>query len=94
MDLVHLLWKIILLDLFLKESVQPLVLETINDPRLSAESLLLPEDAAVLVGFDGNFQYWNLLLASSYLADKKVGLLICGSSYSPSKGAVCGNKHR
>ena len=86
MDLVHLLWKIILLDLFLKESVQPLVLETINDPRLSAESLLLPEDAAVLVGFDGNFQYWNLLLTASYLANKEVGLLcICGSSYSLSK---------
>jgi len=54
------------------ESVQPLVLETINDPRLSAKSLLLPEVAAVLVGFDGNFQYWNLLLAASYLADEEV----------------------
>ena len=68
-----------------KEPVQPLVLETINDPRLSAESLLVPEVAAVLVGFDGNFQYWNLLLAASYLADKEVGLCICGSSYSSFK---------
>ena len=76
---------LLLLSLFLKESVQPLVLETINDPRLSAESLLVPEVAAVLVGFDGNFQYWNLLLAASYLANKEVGLRICGSSDSLSK---------
>jgi len=54
------------------ETVQPLVLETINDPRLSAERLLVPGVAAVLVGFDGNFQYWNLLLAASYLADEEV----------------------
>ena len=77
--------KTILLALFFKESVQPLVLETINDSRLSAKSLLLPEVAAVLVGFDGNFQYWNLLLASSYLADEEVGLCIYGSSDSPPK---------
>ena len=62
--------------LIFKESVQPLILETINDPRLSAERVLVPEVAAVLVGFDGNFQYWNLLLAASYLVDKEVGLCI------------------
>ena len=55
-----------------KESVPPLVLETINDPRLIAGSLLVPEVAAVLVGFDGSFQYWNLLMAASYLANKEV----------------------
>jgi len=60
------------LALIFKETVQPLVLETINDPRLSAERLLVPGVAAVLVGFDGNFQYWNLLLAASYLADEEV----------------------
>jgi len=54
------------------ESIPPLVLETINDPRLTAESLLVPEVAAVLVGFDGSFQYWNLLMAASYLANKEV----------------------
>ena len=64
-----------------KESVPPLVLETINDPRLSAERLLVPEVAAVLVGFDGSFQYWNLLLAASYLADKEVGGLLQMQSY-------------
>lgn len=73
------------LALIFKETVQPLVLETINDPRLSAERLLVPGVAAVLVGFDGNFQYWNLLLAASYLADEEVGLWICGSSDSPFK---------
>ena len=73
------------LALIFKGTVQPLVLETINDPRLSAERLLVPGVAAVLVGFDGNFQYWNLLLAASYLADEEVGLWICGSSDSPFK---------
>ena len=73
------------LALIFKETVQPLVLETINDPRLSAERLLVPGVAAVLVGFDGNFQYWNLLLAASYLADEEVGLWIFGSSDSSFK---------
>ena len=67
--------------LIFKESVPPLVLETINDPRLSAERVLVPEVAAVLVGFDGSFQYWNLLLAASYLADKEVGGLLQMQSY-------------
>ena len=70
-----------ILALIFKETVPPLVLETINDPRLSAERLLVPEVAAVLVGFDGNFQYWNLLLAASYLADKEVGGLLQMQSY-------------
>ena len=59
-----------------KESVPPLVLETINDPRLTAGSLLVPEVAAVLVGFDDSFQYWNLLMAASYLANKEVYLYL------------------